>query len=127
MQSMLRKLVLAAAVPAVVALAANTANAENKVNVPFSFQVAGKTLPAGSYNVSHDSTNAFVTLRDANSTKSFTWLLTPGLPEGATKKIALRFDDSNGGHVLQAIQYESLITPRIDKAHKNADRDPNGQ
>jgi hypothetical protein len=87
MQSMLRKLVLAAAVPAVVALAANTANAENKVNVPFSFQVAGKTLPAGSYNV----------------------------------------DSRDGGHVLQSIQFESLVTPRIDKASKNADPVPNGQ
>lgn len=127
MQSMFRKIVMAAAVAAFATLAATTANAENKVNVPFSFKVDGKTLPAGTYHVSHDSTGAFVTLRDADSTKSFTWLLTPGLPDGTSKKIALRFDDRDGGHVLQAIQYESLITPRIDKARKNADRDPNGQ
>jgi hypothetical protein len=127
MQSMFRKIVMAAAVGAFATLAASTANAENKVNVPFSFQVAGKTLPAGSYNVSHDSTNAFVTLRNENSTKSFTWLLTPGLPDGAPKKIALRFDSRNGGHVLQSIQFESLVTPRIDNASKSADRGPDGQ
>ncbi|HXS77953.1 MAG TPA: hypothetical protein VN753_17380 [Terracidiphilus sp.] len=128
MQSMFRKVVMAAAVGVFATLAASTANAENKVNVPFSFQVAGKTLPAGNYNISHDSTGSFVTLRNVNATQSFTWLLTPGLPDGASKKIALRFDDRNGGHVLQSVQFNSMITPRLDDAKKIAsDRDPNGQ
>jgi hypothetical protein len=128
MQSMFGKVIMAAAVGVFATLAASTANAENKVNVPFSFQVAGKTLPAGNYNVTHDSTGSFVTLRNVNATQSFTWLLTPGLPDGSAKKIALRFDDRDGSHVLQSIQFDSLITPRIDKSAKTAvDRDPNGQ
>ena len=80
MQSMFRKVVMAAAVGVFATLAASTANAENKVNVPFSFQVAGKTLPAGNYNISHDSTGSFVTLRNVNATQSFTWLLDREIP-----------------------------------------------
>ena len=54
--------------------------AATRVNVPFNFSVAGKTFPAGGYNLVHDSTSPFVTLRSIESIDSYTWLLTPGPP-----------------------------------------------
>ena len=81
MRSIFRKIVLASAFGVAIALAANSAMAATRVNVPFNFKVAGTTLPAGSYHVSHDSTGSFVTLRSLESSKSFTWLLTPGASE----------------------------------------------
>ena len=104
MRSIFRKVILATAFGAAVALAGNSAMAATRVDVPFNFKVAGATLPAGSYHLIHDSTSAFVTLRSLESTQSYTWLLTPG-PSESSKKIALTFDDRNGTHVLQSIQY----------------------
>ena len=81
MRSVLRKVILASAFGAAVALAGNSAMAATRVDVPFSFKVAGQTLPAGSYNLIRESSSAFVTLRSLDSTESFTWLLTPGPSE----------------------------------------------
>ena len=114
MRSILRKVILASAFGAAVALAGNSAMAATRVNVPFSFNVAGQTLPAGAYNLVHEPTSAFVTLASLDSNSSYTWLLTPG-PSEDSKKIALKFDDRNGTHVLQSVQYGSKITPRLDK------------
>jgi hypothetical protein len=114
MQSILRKVILASAFGAAVALAGNCAMAATRVNVPFNFSVAGKTLPAGGYHIVHDPTSAFVTLRGIDSDDSYTWLLTPG-PAEQSQKISLKFDARNGTHVLEFVQYGSKITPRIDK------------
>jgi len=127
MRSIFRKVILATAFGAAVALAGNSAMAATRVDVPFNFKVAGATLPAGSYHLIHDSTSAFVTLRSLESTQSYTWLLTPG-PSESSKKIALTFDDRNGTHVLQSIQYGSLVTPRLDKGKSiDMERDSRGQ
>lgn len=127
MRSILRKVILATAFGAAVALAGNSAMAATRVNVPFNFKVAGATLPAGAYHIVHDSTSAFVTLRSLDSTESYTWLLTPG-PIEESKKIALKFDDRNGVHVLQSVQYGSLITPRLDKGKSlDIERESRGQ
>jgi hypothetical protein len=113
MRSILRKVILASAFGAAVALAGNSAMAATRVNVPFDFSVAGKTLPAGGYDIVHDGSKAFITLRSLDATESYTWLLNPGPAESSTK-IALRFDDRNGTHVLQSVQYGSMTTPRLD-------------
>lgn len=127
MRSILRKVILASAFGAAVALAANSASATSRVNVPFEFKVAGKTLPAGGYHVSHDSTGSFVTLRSIDSSASYTWLLAPGQVDG-TKKIALNFDERNGTHVLESIQFGSMVTPRLDKSKSiDLERESRGQ
>ena len=126
MRSIFRKLVLASAFAAAVALAGNSAMAATRVNVPFKFKVAGTTLPAGSYHISHDSTSNFVTLQSLESSLSYTWILTPG-PE-QSKRIVLKFDDRNGTKVLEAIQLGSLTTPRLDKSKAiDLERDSKGQ
>ena len=127
MRSILRKVILASAFGAAVALAGNSAMAATRINVPFNFKVAGATLPAGAYHIVHDSNSAFVTLRSLESSESYTWLLTPGPAEGS-KKIALKFDDRNGTHVLESVQYGSQITPRIDKGKSiDIERESRGQ
>ena len=126
MRSILRKAILASAFGAAVALAGNSAMAATRVNVPFNFSVAGKTLPAGGYHLVHDPSSAFVTLRSLESNDSYTWLLTPG-PSEYDKKIALKFDDLNGTHVLQSVQYGSMVTPRLDNKSIDIERESRGQ
>jgi hypothetical protein len=127
MRSIFGKIVLAAAFSVAAALAANSAQAATRVNVPFNFKVAGATLPAGSYHIVHDSTSAFVTLRGVESNESYTWLLSPGPSERSTK-IALRFTDHNGTKVLESIQYGSLTTPHLDKGKSiDLERESRGQ
>jgi hypothetical protein len=119
MQSMFRKAILASAVGFATTLAANTAIAATRgLYVPFDFMVAGRTFPAGSYHVTHDSTGSFVTLQSLDSSQSFTWLLTPGQPSWDDAKVALRFDDRDDTHVLKSIQFGSEITPRLDRINK---------
>lgn len=127
MRSTLRNIIVASAVGVAVALAGNSAMAATRVNVPFNFSVAGRTLPAGAYNLVHEPTSPFVTLSSVDSRNSYTWLLTPG-PSEYEKKIALKFDDSNGTHVLQSVQYGSKITPRLDKGRSiDMEREWRGQ
>jgi len=115
MRSMFRKVIWASTFGIATMLAANSAMAAAKVNVPFSFTVAGKTLPAGNYHVIHDSTSSFVTLQNVDSAQSFTWLLSPGQPSPNSEKVTLRFDNQNDTHALQSIQFGSMVTPRLDK------------
>jgi hypothetical protein len=129
MQSMFRKVILASAVGIAATLAANTAMAASRVYVPFSFTVAGKTLPSGSYNVVHEPTSGFVTLETLNSSQSFTWVLNPGRPGPYEKKVALRFDSRDNTHVLESIQFGPMVTARLDKISKSnaSERDLRGQ
>jgi hypothetical protein len=126
MRSIIRKVILASAFGTAVSLAGNSAMAATRVNVPFNFSVAGKTLPAGGYHIVHDPRSAFVTLRSIESNESYTWLLTPG-PSEYDKKIALKFDDLNGTHVLQSVQYGSMVTPRLDNKSIDIERESRGQ
>ena len=127
MRSILRKVIVASVFGAAVALVGNSAMAATRVNVPFSFSVAGKTLPAGGYHLVHDPSSAFVTLRSLDSNASYTWLLNPG-PSEYDKKIALKFEDRNGKHVLESVQYGSMVTPRLDKSRSiDIERESRGQ
>ena len=129
MRSILQNVILASAIVST-ALATNSAMAATKVNVPFNFTAAGKTLPAGSYLVRQDSTGSFVTLESVDSSESLTWLLTPGQPEPTERKVVLRFDDKGNIHTLQSIQFGSMITQRLDKAinkKEASERDPQVQ
>ena len=128
MQSIIRKVILTSAFGIAATLAANVALAATTVNVPFSFTVSGKTLPAGDYHVNHDSTGSFVTLESLDSSQSFTWLLSPGQPGPHDEKVALKFDDRGDTHVLQSIQFGSMITQRLDNFRKGVSgRNSQGQ
>jgi hypothetical protein len=129
MRSILQNVFLASAI-ASTALATNAAMAATRLDVPFTFTAAGKTLPAGSYTVKRDSSGGFVTLESADASQSFTWLLTPGKPKPTDEKIVLRFDDGTSTRVLQSIQFGSMITPRLDKGKNErmiSERDSRGQ
>lgn len=127
MRSILHKAILASTVGVALALASNCAMAATRVNVPFDFSVAGKTLPAGSYHLIQEANSNFVTLSSLDANHSYTWLLTPG-PSEYDKKIALKFDDRNGTHVLRSVQYGSKITPRIDQQRSiDMERQSGGQ
>lgn len=119
MRSILSKLVLAPVVLAAAALAANTAMAEARVNVPFNFTVAGKICPAGSYSIIEDSSRSMVTLRSVDASRSFSWLLRAGEPSPTDTNVTLRFDQQAKGYALQSVQYRALITPKLDKSQRN--------
>jgi hypothetical protein len=109
---------------AAAALATNTAMAATTLNVPFSFTVAGKSLPAGDYLVQKDISGNTVTLRSEKSTDSLTWVIGPGDPSPSDNRIQLQFNQSASGHVLRTIQYGALITSRLDRDGKRADHIP---
>ena len=115
MKSILSKFVLAPAILAAAALATSSATAETTVKVPFKFTAAGQVCPAGYYTVKHDQTGNFVTLTSKEAGKSFTWVVGPGAPEPNDGRIALKFDQMGGTHLLQSIQYGPLVTSRLDK------------
>jgi hypothetical protein len=110
-------LVLATAALATAALTINTANAEaTKVNVPFSFKVAGKVLPAGEYSVERDHNGNFIKLQGKDPAQLVIVVASAMAADG--KLISLKFDTQNNEHVLQTIQYGHLISSRLDKGSK---------
>jgi hypothetical protein len=111
-------LVLATAVLATAALTINTANAEaTKVNVPFSFKVAGKVLPAGEYSVERDHSGNFIKLQGKDPAQLVIVVASAMAADG--KLVSLKFDTQNNEHVLQTIQYGHLISSRLDKGSKS--------
>jgi hypothetical protein len=114
MKSIFSKFVLAPAVLAAAALAANPAIAAT-VKVPFNFTANGKTLPAGDYTVLHGQNNHFITLKHNGSSQMLTYIVGPGADNPNDTKVALNFDRVGSAHLLQSIQYGSLMTSRLDK------------
>jgi hypothetical protein len=124
MRSTLRNLILAPAVLAAAALTANTAVAEARVNVPFNFTVDGKICPAGSYTIVPDNTRGLVTLKNADASRTFTWLLRSGDPAPTDKHVRLRFDQQDQALALRSVQYQSLTTSRLDKSTHHSEHNP---
>jgi len=121
---------VASAALAAAALAINTAKAEaTKVDVPFSFTAAGKSLPAGEYTVERDHLGSFLKLQAKDSPLCILAVASPTATDG--KKVSLKFDNLGNTHVLQSIQYGNLITPRMDRKTKNREdlssKDGSGQ
>ncbi len=118
MRFRLSTLILVPAVMAAAALAINPAMAETaRVKVPFSFTVAGKTLPAGVYSVEWSTPGNFVSLQGKDASQTFTWVANPSATKG--DHVVLRFDEQGQTHALQSIQYRELETSRLDKTKKN--------
>lgn len=111
-------LVLATAALATAALAINTANAEaTSINVPFSFKVAGKVLPAGEYTVERDHTGNFIKLQGKDPAQLV--IVVASAMAAESNLVSLKFGADNNQHVLQTIQYGHLISSKLDKGSKH--------
>jgi hypothetical protein len=110
---------------AAAALATNTAMAaEARVNVPFNFTAAGKQCPAGAYTIVEDSFRGMVTLKSADASRTFSWLLRAGEPAPTDTHVTLRFDEQGQSYALRSVQYHALITSRLDKSGKHSEHTP---
>jgi hypothetical protein len=118
------KSVLAAIVLTAGALVTHTASAESTLTVPFSFTVAGQSMPAGVYSVSTDSVHSLVTLKSMNASKTFSAVLVPGDPAPSDTHVALKFDQSGNGHTLKSIQYGARTTSSLEQRTSERGYDP---
>lgn len=121
MTSILRKIVLAPVVMAAVALASQTAKAEATLKVPFSFSVAGKTLPAGLYTVDRGVGHNLVVLKSRSTANSFSWVIAPGDPAPTDTRVILTFESDGQKYNLHTVQYGSQVTSPLDKAPKHSE------
>jgi hypothetical protein len=125
MRSKFSTLVLASAALAAVALTTipAVASATTTLNVPFSFTVNGRSLPAGAYSVQRDDSGNFVRLQGRDPSQNFVWVASPATIKG--DRVVLKFDSQGQTHVLQSIQYGPVITTRLDrKTRKTEDVSP---
>lgn len=125
MKSRLRAFVLASAAIATAAMATLPAVAATSttLNVPFSFTVNGRSLPAGEYSVMRDDTGNFVRLTAKDASYSHMWVANPSAAN--TGHVVLKFDAENPAHALQSVQYGALVTSRLDrKSRKHEDITP---
>lgn len=118
------KSILAAIVLTAGALVTHTASAETNLNVPFSFTVAGQSMPAGLYSISKDSVHNIVTLKSLDATKTFSAVLVPGDPSPTDSHVALKFDQSGNGHTLKSIQFGARTTSSLEPATRERGYDP---
>ncbi len=118
------KSLLAAIVITAGALATHAAMAETTLKVPFSFTVAGQSMPAGVYSVSEDTVHSIVTLKSMEASKSFTAVLVPGDPAPNDTHVALKFDQSGNGHTLKYIQYGARTTSSLEQGIRERGYDP---
>jgi hypothetical protein len=118
------KSLLAAIVITAGSLSTHAAIAETTLKVPFSFTVAGQSMPAGTYSVSKDSLHNVVTLKSMDESKTFSAVLVPGDPAPGDSHVALKFDQSGNGHTLKSIQYGPEITSSLEKGKRERGYDP---
>ena len=114
MRTTLRSLVFALAVLAAFALTTRTASAAS-VRVPFNFNVNGTTLPAGTYDITRDRNGGVVTLESEDCKYAYSWLVMRADTTPLDHKVTLRFDESDGRFALRDVQYDTLVTKRLDK------------
>jgi hypothetical protein len=121
MQTKFRSLVLASAAIAALAMASIPAMAVSAttLNVPFSFTVQGKTLPAGQYWIQRDDLGLFVKLESKDSSQHLSWIARTG--DSDNSRVVLRFEAHGQDHVLQSVQYGRLISPRLTAKPKKGE------
>jgi hypothetical protein len=118
------KSILGAIVITAGSLSTHAAIAETTLKVPFSFTVAGQSMPAGTYSISKDTLHNVVTLKSMDESKTFTALLVPGDPAPSDTHVALKFDQSGNGHTLKSIQYGAGTTPSLEQRNRERGYDP---
>jgi len=109
------KNLVAVSVVMAAALITTSAIAETTLNVPFSFSVAGKNCPAGTYSVEKNNLSTMVTLKSRNTPQSFSWVVSPGDPLPTDTRVVLKFDGIEGKYALHSVQYGAKITSKLDK------------
>ncbi len=124
MRFMISKSILAAIVITAGAATTHTAKAETTLKVPFSFTVAGQSMPAGLYTVEQDNFHNLVTLKSKDASKSFSAVLVPGDPAPNDVHVALKFEAAGGTHTLKTIQYGARVSTRLDSAPRETGYDP---
>jgi hypothetical protein len=113
---LLRCIVLASGIILAISLTTKTANAETRiVNLPFNFSIDGEIFPSGAYSIERAWRTGSVTLKNEDASRSFTWGLGPGDPAPTDTRVVLRFDKIGHSYALRSVQFESMITPRLDK------------
>lgn len=115
-------LMLAPALLAAAALTSNTAKAQTRLDVPFSFTAAGKTCPAGVYALQHDPNGNYVVLSNQKARRSFVWVMSPGPVDPTGNHVALEFDKAGDGLALRSIRYGSMVTARLDGRSAGGER-----
>ena len=120
MRSITYKLFLASAFVAATFMSV-AAKAETTLNVPFSFNVGHNLVPAGTYSVERSGApwGGFVTLKNIQTSSTFTWALAPGDPSPTDTRVVLRFDEIGQTHLLRSVQYHSMITSRLDESTRS--------
>jgi hypothetical protein len=122
MRSTFSKFILAPAIMAAAALATIPAMAETTtVTVPFEFNVAGQTLPAGIYSIQHDSVGNLVTLQSQQTSQSFAWIASPSSGAKSTS-VSLKFDQRGNTFTLHSVQAGPLVTTTLDKKTAASER-----
>src|SRR5271170_5898285 len=109
------KFTLKTLVAPAVALCATAAFAANhaRVDVPFSFTAQGQSYPAGSYEVTLDTHNNFVTMANGmDPARQISWSVGPA--DAAKARAVVTFDQVGAGHALKTIQYGLKVTPDLD-------------
>lgn len=76
-----------------------------RVNVPFSFVLAGKVFPAGQYTVQESSSGVMTIMGEGKSAVALT---VPASPAKAGSAPALHFTSTNSREYLVAIDSESV-------------------
>ena len=121
MRNSFSKFILAPAIMAAAVLATIPAMAETtNINVPFNFDVAGKTLPAGVYSVEHDSAGNFVKLQSQPTSQSFVWSASPSAEKG--NWVSLKFDRQGNTFTLNSVKAGPMVTSKLDKNNAASER-----
>jgi len=86
------------------------------VNVPFSFETHGETLPAGTYEVEFDWIHHTLKLSSKTDTKiSYIWIAAPAQLSPDKSTLSLKFDGrTDGNHLLRSIRLATWTTPVLD-------------
>jgi hypothetical protein len=121
MQTKFRAFALASAAIAVAAMTSIPAMAvrATTLNVPFSFTVQGKTLPAGEYSVQRDDFGNFVKLESKDATQHITWIAHSDDTDNS--RVVLRFEEHGQDHILQSVQFGRLMSPRLTPKPKKGE------
>jgi len=122
MRNTFSKFILAPAIMASAALATIPAMAATAtVTVPFEFNIAGQTLPAGVYSVQHDSVGNLVTLQSQQTSQSFAWIASP-TSDAKSTSVSLKFDQQGDSFTLHSVQAGPLVTAPLDKKTAASER-----
>jgi hypothetical protein len=122
MRMTVRTQILALAMLALVAWVPNSVKAQSRLDVPFNFVVAGKTLPAGTYSITQNKAIGLVTLQGEG--QSVSWMADSNGPALQAAKGSLTFDHIDGAYYLRVMQYGRMVTPQLDAKVRSTNPGP---